>query len=117
MAALGEAATERRRGPRVPPDESPWRAEAVLRPGLLVRVINIGPRGVLVESPARLRPGRRAELQLAALDSDGRRVFTGRVERCQVVRLEPLCFHGAIAFEAAETETLCGPAPPSAAGY
>lgn len=108
MAAVVDAAVERRRGPRVPSDQSPWRSDAVLRPGLVVRVINIGPRGVLVESAARLRPGRRAELQLLALDSDGRRIVAGRIERCQVVGLEPLCFQGAIAFEAAEAETLSG---------
>lgn len=105
MAAVATASTERRLGTRVGPDASPWRAEAVLRPGLLVRLVNIGPRGALVESPGRLRPGRRAELQLCSRDSDSRQLICGRVERCHVVGLGPLSFHGAIAFDAAPGST------------
>ncbi|MEZ5285499.1 MAG: hypothetical protein R2712_11990 [Vicinamibacterales bacterium] len=90
---------DRRAGTRVHADTWCWRADAVLRPGVLVRVINIGPCGVLVESPARLRPGHRAELQLTAQDGDRRHLLVGRVARCQVLRLAPLCFRGAIAFD------------------
>lgn len=100
MAAVVVATAERRKGTRVQPDQSPWKADAVLRPGLLVRLVNIGPHGALVESTVRLRPGRRAELQLSAWAVDGRHTVTGRVERCRVVRLDPLRFQGAIAFDA-----------------
>jgi hypothetical protein len=92
---------DRRRGQRGAPDHSGWSGEAVLRPGLLVRIVNIGPFGALVECQARLRPGRRAELQLIPAGSERKQVVPGRVERCEVIALQPLCFHGAIAFETA----------------
>lgn len=76
-----------------------WSGDAVLRPGLFVRIVNIGPFGVLVESASRLRPGRLAELQLVVAGTDQKQVVAGRVERCHVIALEPLVFHGAIAFE------------------
>lgn len=93
------ARPDRRCATRLRPDESRWKPEAVLRPGLAVRLIDIGPRGALIESAARLRPGRRAELQLAAHGTEQRELVTGRVERCHVSRLNPLLFRGAIAFE------------------
>jgi hypothetical protein len=92
---------DRRRGQRGAPDHSGWCGQAVLRPGLPVRILNIGPFGALVECPARLRPGRRAELQLLPAGSARRQVVSGRVERCEVIALQPLSFHGAIAFETA----------------
>jgi hypothetical protein len=76
-----------------------WRTDALLRPGLLVRLVNIGPYGALVECPARLRPGRIAELQLVNAATDRKQTVAGRIERCQVVRLKPLGFAGAIAFD------------------
>jgi hypothetical protein len=101
MDVLARRSDDRRRARRGGPGGAGWKAEAVLRPGLLVRVINIGPYGALVESQARLRPGRLAELQLIAADADVRQLVPGRIERCEVVRLEPLLFQGAIAFERA----------------
>jgi hypothetical protein len=95
------ARRERRRADRSGPDRAGWRTDAVLRPGLLVRVVNIGPYGVLLECPSRLRPGRTAELQLVSAASDRKQVVAGRIERCHVVRLQPLGFCGAIAFDAA----------------
>jgi hypothetical protein len=92
---------DRRRGQRGAPDHSGWSGEAVLRPGLRVRILNIGPFGALVECQARLRPGRRAELQLLPAGSEQKQVVSGRVERCEVITLQPLSFHGAIAFETA----------------
>ena len=91
-------AHDRRRGSRAGPEGEGWRADAVLRPGLAVRVVNIGTFGALVECQARLRPGRSAELQLMN-HQDRKLIVSGRVERCHVVRLEPLCFQGAIAFD------------------
>lgn len=90
---------DRRRAGRRPPDVAGWSGEALLRPGLLVRIVNIGPFGVLVESTAGLRPGRHAELQLMEAGTDHRVLVPGRVERCQVIGLQPLSFRGAIAFE------------------
>lgn len=94
------AASERRRARRSGPATAGWHPDAVLRPGLLVRIVNIGPYGALVECQARLRPGRTAELQLLAMSADRKQVVRGRVERCQVVGLDPLSFRGAIAFDA-----------------
>jgi hypothetical protein len=91
---------DRRRAVRAPPAHAGWHQEAVVRPGLPVRIVNIGPYGALVECQARLRPGRVAELQLMTQAAERRQVVRGRVERCHVVALEPLSFHGAIAFDA-----------------
>ena len=80
-------------------EEAGWQAEAVLRPGLLVRIVNISATGVLLESPARLRPGRRAELQLTAGDGETRPLCAGRITRCAVVGISPMVFRGAVALE------------------
>jgi hypothetical protein len=90
---------ERRRATRSRPDAAGWRIDAVLRPGLLVRLVNIGPYGALIETSTRLRPGRIAELQLVNVATDRKHAVAGRIERCQVIRLQPLGFAGAIAFE------------------
>jgi hypothetical protein len=98
VAAVSAARDERRRARRGSPDGWGWRADAVLRPGLLVHIVNIGPCGALIECRARLRPGRRAELQLVT-DREQKLVVPGRIERCEVVALTPLAFRGAIAFD------------------
>jgi hypothetical protein len=93
LAAAPERRTERRRtasGVRC-------RAEAVLRPGQPVVVLNINSRAALVESEARLRPGARTELQLAG--SSGRTSVRGRLDRCYVSALEPLRYRGLLVFE------------------
>jgi len=107
MAALIARGCERRSSPRVHPDDTPWKAEAVLRPGVLVRLVNIGPHGALLESSTRLRPGRRAELQLCAQGSNLRTVVVGRIARCQVAGLAPLSFRGAVVFDS-ESQAVCG---------
>jgi hypothetical protein len=94
---------ERRRADRTEPDQAGWRTDAVLRPGLRVRVVNIGAYGVLVECRGRLRPGRPVELQLVSAATDRKQMVAGRMERCEVVQLQPLGFCGAIAFERAQT--------------
>lgn len=91
--------SDRRRALRRTPDVAGWSGDAVLRPGLIVRIINIGAFGALVETAARLRPGRKAELQLVAAGTDRKQVVPGRVERCHVIAVQPLIFHGAIEFE------------------
>jgi len=93
------ARADRRRGRRAQPTVAGWRADAVLRPGLPVRVVDIGPYGALIECAARLRPGRAAELQLVSAVTEHKRIVAGRVERCHVIRLQPLGFRGAIAFD------------------
>ena len=95
------AERERRRAGRTGPDTAGWRSEAVLRPGVPVRVVDICAFGVLVECPTRLRPGRVADLQLVSADTDRKHTISGRIERCHVIRLQPLGFRGAIAFDGA----------------
>jgi hypothetical protein len=59
-------------------------------------VIDLSSGGALLESPDRMSPGVRAELQLIGT---ARRLVRGRITRCHIVRLEPLCYRGAIVFE------------------
>lgn len=97
MAAVGVEVIERRRERRIVGGGPRFGAGAVLRPGQAVVLINISSRGALVESAARLRPGARTELQLCGGGTRAR--VTGRIERCQVVRLDPVRYHGVIVFE------------------
>jgi hypothetical protein len=99
---------DRRRAVRAEPGDTPWQAAAVVRPGLVVRVLNISAHGALVESSGRLRPGRTAELQLTTVEGDDRVVARGLVGRCRVARLAPLCYQGAIAFETPLAEIRAG---------
>mgnify|MGYP003398853969 CR=1 FL=1 len=99
MASLATATVERGWVQRVGAAEAGWQEDAVLRPGLLVRIVNISATGVLLESPGRLRPGRGAELQLTARDGDARPLCAGRVTRCTVVGISPMVFRGAVAFD------------------
>jgi hypothetical protein len=72
-----------------------------------VVVVNLGKRGALVESDGRLRPGAHTELQLTGTTS--RRSVRGRVGRCHVASIEPLCYRAAILFdEDLELEHLSG---------
>ncbi len=59
-------------------------------------MVNVSEGGALVESPTRLTPGARAELQLFG---GTRWHVRGRVERCRVAGLEPLRYEGAIVFD------------------
>jgi hypothetical protein len=88
----------------VPPASTRWRPQAVLRPGLPVTLLNISVNGALVESPAWLRPGARTELQLEAqvaqvLGIRRRHSVRGHLDRCQVVALNPVSYHGVIVFD------------------
>jgi hypothetical protein len=87
---------ERRVGARIPPEHTRWQSLALLRPGQEVVLVNVSPGGALVESPTRLAPGARTELQLFGRP---RLSIRGRLERCRVSRLEPLRYEGAIVFE------------------
>jgi hypothetical protein len=87
---------ERRAGRRVAPEEHGWRSAAVLRPGLEVDILDLGPGGARISSSARLKPGGRAELHLSG---SARRVVAGSISRCRVARLTPLRYEGAIIFD------------------
>ena len=95
--ATGVIDRERRVAQRVTPEQTRWHPLALLRPGQEVILVNVSPGGALVESPTRLAPGARTELQLFGRSKCSVR---GRLERCRVARLEPLRYEGAIVFEA-----------------
>ena len=80
----------------MPPDRTPWRAAALLRPGQEVWVINVSCGGALIESGNRMNPGMRTELQLSGLP---RRVVRGRIDRCRVTKLDPVRYEGAMVFD------------------
>lgn len=97
MAAALTSPPDRRVDARRRPQETPWEGEALLRPGVPVRVIDLSRGGVLVECASRLRPGTRAELQL--IGPHGRYICGGRVQRCAVAQLDPLRYRGALVFD------------------
>lgn len=96
MAAGLNVDVERRSESRIGPDRTPWQRLALVRPGQEVEVINVSSGGVLVESASGLKPGVRAELQLFG---GVRWQVRGRIARCRVVRLTPLCYEAAIVFD------------------
>lgn len=97
MATLALEVAERRAERRRPGGGPRFGADAVLRPGQAVVLVNISSRAALIESATRLRPGSLTELQLCG---DGARASVrGRVERCHVVGLDPLRYHGVVVFE------------------
>lgn len=78
---------ERRESPREVAADCAWLSYARLRHGLELTVVDLAPGGALVEAPARMLPGSRVELQLAA--PAWRWSGTARVLRCQVSALIP----------------------------
>ena len=88
---------ERRQEQRVPAHRLRWRANAVLRPGQPVVLLDISSRAALVESEARLRPGAHTELHL--LSARDRTTIRGHLDRCHVAALEPLRYRGVLVFE------------------
>lgn len=70
-----------------------------LRPGTTVIVVNLSPRGALLESAVPCRPGSRTELHLESPDGR-RRTAAGAVLRCWVNSIAPLRFRSALYFEA-----------------
>lgn len=97
MAAGLTAVAERRRDRRVAPADTNWQSAALLRPGQDVVVVNLCAGGALVHSAQRMSPGARTELQL--FDTVRHRV-TGRIERCRVVAVDPICYEAAVVFDA-----------------
>jgi hypothetical protein len=98
VAAVLTADVERRREPRAAPDTLGWDAEAVLRPGRPVRVVDLSPGGALVESATALRPATTTELQLSA--EGGRAAVRAQVARCWVAGLAPLRYRARLVFDA-----------------
>ena len=100
MAGRLIGVSERRHAARVPPEQTPWRRAALIRPGQDVQVLNLSSGGALIESGARMKPGLRTELQLsAAMLGSLRRTIAGRIDRCRVSALDPIRYQGAIVFE------------------
>ncbi len=101
MATVGSDDTgrhhERRHECRIAGGGPRYGAGAVLRPGQAVVVVNISSRAALIESGSRLRPGLHTELQMCG--SEARARVPGRFDRCQIVRLDPLRYHGVIVFD------------------
>ena len=97
MASVVLDLIERRREGRRPGGGPRWQVHAVLRPGQHVTLLNISSHAALVESDARLRPGAKTELQLAA--PGARASVRGRLDRCHVAALEPLRYRGVLIFE------------------
>lgn len=97
MAALTDRWSDRRAEQRVAAQRLRWRANAVLRPGQPVVLVNVNSRAALVESDARLRPGAHTELQL--LGGGDRTTIRGRLDRCHVAALEPLRYRGVLIFD------------------
>jgi hypothetical protein len=97
MATVALEASERRGERRLQGGGPRFGAGAVLRPGQPVVLVNISSQAALVESATRLRPGAYTELQLCG--GGARASVRARVERCHVVRLDPLRYHGVVVFE------------------
>ena len=97
MAPLAIDPVERRRERRSSGGGARWRADALLRPGQPVILLNISSRAALVESASRLRPGARTEVQLAGPQS--RASVGGRLDRCYVAAIEPIRYRGVLVFD------------------
>lgn len=97
MAALTDRWSDRRTEQRVTAERLRWRANAMLRPGQPVVLLNINSRAALMESDARLRPGAHTELQL--LGGGDRTAIRGHLDRCHVAALEPLRYRGVLIFD------------------
>ena len=73
---------------------------ATLRPGCSVRIVDVSPGGVLVQSDRPLRPGARVHLHVVV--SAHTFTITGRVLRCAVWTLHPrdgVTYRGALQFD------------------
>lgn len=97
MASVAIDTAERRRDRRVAGGGPRFGVGAVLRPGQAVVLVNISSRGALVESSVRLRPVARTELHLCGGTTRAR--VTGRLERCSVIGLAPMRYHGVVVFD------------------
>jgi hypothetical protein len=102
---------ERRRFTRVPSDRWEGGVSGRIRPGHQVRVLDLSPGGVLVETNRRLPPAAVVEWYVEA---DARRHATRAiVVRCYVCTVGPatLLFRAALEFERLVPWVACEPAP------
>ena len=91
--------SERRRYSRVPADQWEGGLSGRIRPGHQVRILQLSPAGVLVETDRRLPPG--AVVEWSVETNAGRHVTRALVVRCYVCAVGPntLVFRGALEFE------------------
>lgn len=97
MAPVAVDVIERRSERRHAGGGGHWHSRALLRPGQPVTLINICSHAALVESAVRLRPGAATEMQLTGAAARTR--IRGRLDRCYVARIDPLCYRGVLLFE------------------
>ena len=118
---MGQLLKDRRGDPRY--SSSPEDvAQATLRPGCVVHVVDLSVGGALVQARRPLRPGARLHFQLVIRDQSFGLV--AHVLRCAVWALDPqegITYRGALRFETRcelfrETETQIGSDIPSPAG-
>jgi hypothetical protein len=80
------AADERRVFPRLKPEDVPWIREIKPSTGDAARLLNISRTGVLLETTARLQPGRRSMITIVN-ESDQKERAEGRVIRTELVSI------------------------------
>ena len=82
---------------RIPllPDPLEAGEPGLLRPGQEVRVGALSGNSVTVKSPRSIKPGRRTDLQLI----EQQKILSGEIDRCRVIRLEPLCYEAIFVFD------------------
>lgn len=81
--------------PAPPPTDAPEAGEpGLLRPGQEVRVAALSGNSVKVKSPRCIKPGTRTDLQLM----EQQKILRGEIDRCRVIRLEPLCYEAIFVF-------------------
>lgn len=91
---------DRRTHPRLAPHEVPWIREVKPTTGDTARLLNISRTGVLLETTARLQPGRRSTIVI--IDADDKKARAdGQVIRTELVSIGPkgeLIYRTAMAF-------------------
>ena len=95
---MGEEVGERRGKPRLAAGGLQIE-RATLRPGCLVAVIDLSPRGAQVQSERPLRPGSRVHIRLAARNCT--LAVAADVVRCSVwiLQADAVIYRGALRFE------------------
>jgi hypothetical protein len=99
---LPSASPERRREARLTSEALGLETEAKLGDTIHVRIINVSPRGALVEQPDWIRPGTPTELHLSRRvrgDHPERLVAKGTIVRSWVHRITPLVYRSAVLFD------------------
>jgi PilZ domain-containing protein len=101
---------ERRQFIRVPSDRSEGGVSGRIRPGHQVRILDLSPGGVLVETDRPLPPGAVVEWYVEM--AGGRHATRALVVRCYVRAVGPdsLLFRGALEFERLVPWLACEPA-------